>query len=71
MLPAKHKLWLTFKWEDHEYYVTAPINDTSVYHLYGRDGDGHKFLGTGSTPTKLEDRVYEGKISMNSTGGMQ
>lgn len=62
MLPSKHRLWVTLKYNEKEYCITSPINDRSTYSLYEKlSEDKYQLLSTSNSPLKLEERVYTGK----------
>lgn len=61
-IPKKHTIYLTFLHEDVWYVVSAVETDRSVYHLYKKLSEtDYEFLGTGNSPSKLEEKVYNGK----------
>lgn len=66
-IPKKHTTYLTFLHMNEWYVITAVPTDRNVYHLYRLiSGTEVEFLGTGNSPTKLEDRVYSGKYSVQN-----
>lgn len=51
-----------FLHNDTWYKITAQESDRSVYHLYKEVlPDDYEFIGTGNSPSKLEDKVRGGK----------
>ena len=58
-IPKKATRLLKFKHGDQWYRITQ---EGEKYCLYRCDTDiDHTLLGTGNLPTKLENKVYEGK----------
>lgn len=66
-IPEKYFHFLTFKATEESdtwYKIVGLFNDRSTYYLYKQiDDNDFELLGTSNSPTKLEDKVYEGKYS--------
>lgn len=63
-LPSKHVVWLTLKYDDATYVISAPEHDRSVYTLYKeiKQGD-YEVVGTSNNPLVLENKLYSGKYN--------
>lgn len=58
-LPKKSTKVLCFKHNDTWYQITS---EGEIYVVYRCEEDGYTLLGTGNSPVKLENKVYDGKL---------
>ena len=60
-IPKKARRLLRFK-HNETWYKIVQDNDKYVLYRCGETESDYEMLGTASVPTKLEERVYSGKV---------